>query len=206
MEKMSTDAIMEYISECSRIRRLEFQVSIQCAQVLKGIKASNLITLAKGALEEVRRALLGTEITVALMAVNERTEVLLLYRYPMLSALLDKEEIQEFLRAHGYTQSDTASVLLGLRRRYTAYLAGEGEFPHELGVLLEYPVEDVKDFIRCKGEEYLFTGYWKVYHNPAKAKARFCQFDRAREFAMQQVIDGRPLSEVAVKTEKENRI
>ena len=54
---MSTDAIMSYISECSRAGRLEFQVSIQCAPVLKGIKASNLVTMAKGSLQTVRNAL-----------------------------------------------------------------------------------------------------------------------------------------------------
>ena len=62
---MSTDAIMSYISECSRAGRLEFQVSIQCAPVLKGIKASNLVTMAKGSLQTVRSALAGTEITAA---------------------------------------------------------------------------------------------------------------------------------------------
>ena len=40
---MSTDAIMSYISECSHAGRLEFQVSIQCAPVLKGIKFGSLL-------------------------------------------------------------------------------------------------------------------------------------------------------------------
>lgn len=196
---MSTDAIMSYISECSHVGRLEFQVSIQCAPVLKGIKASNLVTMAKGSLKTVKDGLAGTEVTAILLAAGERTDVLFLYRYPLLKALLDDEKIRNFLKTCGYTQFDMASVLMGLKRKYTAYLAGGGEFPHELGVLLEYPVEDVEDFIRFNGSQFLFAGYWKVYHNPAKAKAQFNRYDRAREAAMQQIINGCPLSEVAVR-------
>lgn len=196
---MSTDAIMSYISECSRAGRLEFQVSIQCAPVLKGIKASNLVTMAKGSLPMVRRALAGTEITAILLAAGSRTEVLFLYRYPMLKALFENEKIIRFLESSGYTQPNMASVLMGLKRKYNAYLAGDGEFPHELGVLLEYPVEDVKDFIRFNGNHFLFTGYWKVYHNPAQARLTFSRYDRARETAMQQIMNGWPLCEVAVR-------
>ena len=196
---MSTDAIMSYISECSRAGRLEFQVSIQCAPVLKGIKASNLVTMAKGSLQTVRNALAGTEITAVMLAAGDRTEVLLLYRFPMLKAILANKEIREFLKSCGYVQFDLASILMGLKRKYTAYLAGSGEFPHELGVLLEYPLEDVRDFIRYNGDKFLFTGYWKVYHNPAQARAKFTRYDRAREAAMQQIINGCRLHEVAVR-------
>ena len=196
---MSTDAIMSYISECSHAGRLEFQVTIQCAPVLKGIKASNLVTVAKGSLKNVRNALAGTEITAVMLAAGSRTEVLFLYRYPMLKVLLADQEIREFLKSCGYVQFDLASILMGLKRRYTAYLAGSGEFPHELGILLEYPLEDVRDFIRYSGEKFLFTGYWKVYHNPVQAKAKFTRYDRAREAAMQQIINGYRLYEVAVR-------
>lgn len=196
---MSTDAIMSFISECSHAGRLEFQVTIQCAPVLKGIKASNLVTVAKGSLKTVRNALADTEITAVLLAVGSRTEVLFLYRYPMLKALLADQEIREFLKSCGYVQFDLASILMGLKRKYTAYLAGSGEFPHELGILLEYPVGDVRDFIRYSGEKFLFTGYWKVYHNPAQAQVKFTRYDRAREAAMQQIINGCRLYEVAVR-------
>ena len=117
----------------------------------------------------------------------------------MLKAILANKEIREFLKSCGYVQFDLASILMGLKRKYTAYLAGSGEFPHELGVLLEYPVEDVRDFIRYNGDKFLFTGYWKVYHNPAQARAKFTRYDRAREAAMQQIINGCRLHEVAVR-------
>ena len=127
---MSTDAIMSYISECSRAGRLEFQVSIQCAPVLKGIKASNLVTMAKGSLQTVRNALAGTEITAVMLAAGDRTEVLLLYRFPMLKAVLANKEIREFLKSCGYVQFDLASILMGLKRKYTCLLYTSHIFIH----------------------------------------------------------------------------
>ena len=35
----------------------------------------------------------------------------------------------------------------------------KGAFPHEIGLLLGYPVEDVLGFIRYQGKNYLYTGY-----------------------------------------------
>lgn len=196
---MSTDAIMDYITKTGRTGRLEFQISIQCAPVLKGIKASNLVTTARDSLEAVKNGLAFTEIIPALLATGTRTETLFLYRPAMFHALLAGEELRRFLKGFGYCQFDAASVLMRLKRRYTAYLAGEINFPHELGALLQYPLADVKDFIRQNGENYLFTGYWKVYHDPVQAKLQFSRYDRARETAMQQIMDGCSLREVAVR-------
>lgn len=194
---MSADAIMAYISDCSHVGRLELRVCVQCAPVLKGIKVSNLVTVAKGSLKFLRRALAGTGITCVSLFAGERTEVLLLYRHQALTQLLKQEDVRHFLNGCGYNNTDLASVLMGLKRAYVAFSSKEAGFPHELGVILEYPIPDVMDFIRWKGENYLFTGYWKVYHNPEQAKSRFRQYDRAREMAVQQIIDGCSLREVA---------
>lgn len=42
---------------------------------------------------------------------------------------------------------------------------GEQQFPHEMGLLLGYPIEDVVGFMEHSGKEYLYSGYWKVYEN-----------------------------------------
>lgn len=190
---MSADTILEYLSGCSHVNRLEFRVCVQCAPVLKGVKASNLVTVAKGSLDILRRALDGTEIVCVPLFTGKKTEVLLLYRHRALETLLKQPEIRGFLESRGYEKMDVASVLLGIRRAYLAYSSGERAFPHELGVILEYPVPDVIDFIRYRGENCLFTGYWKVYHNPEQARKRFRLYDRVKEAAMRQMIDGCPL-------------
>ena len=71
-----------------------------------------------------------------------RKEVLFLYRYEQLERHLKNREVQEFLKSCGYDRFDVASVLARLRRRYQRYAGISKEFPHELGVLLGYPVGD----------------------------------------------------------------
>ena len=47
--------------------------------------------------------------------------------------------------------------------RYRAYMNGSKIFPHEMGLLLGYPVEDVTGFMVHGGKNSLYSGYWKVY-------------------------------------------
>jgi hypothetical protein len=57
----------------------------------------------------------------------------------------------------------------------------KGEFPHEMGLLLGYPVEDVIGFVDNKGKDSLYTGYWKVYGNKDKKLRLFDSFESAKE-------------------------
>lgn len=194
---MSAEVILAYVTGLNSKRRLEFQTTIQCAPVLKGIKTSNIITVFKGAWRVLKPELKDTGIICIPLFSGERTEVILLYRYDCLAELFMQREIQEFLKEQGYKKLDVASVILELRKRYEAYLLGQADFPHELGIVLDYPLEDVKGFMENDGNDYLFSGYWKVYRNPARAKALFASYDRAKEVAMSQIMKGWTLKEVA---------
>ncbi|MPN31536.1 hypothetical protein SDC9_179010 [bioreactor metagenome] len=52
--------------------------------------------------------------------------------------------------------------------------------PHELGIFLGFPLEDVKEFITNPYKECLLCGYWKVYHNKEKALKTFKYYDEAK--------------------------
>ena len=47
-----------------------------------------------------------------------------------------------------------------------------GEFPHEVGLFLSYPPEDVKGFIDHRASGFKCAGLWKVYGNEEK-RARY---------------------------------
>ena len=65
----------------------------------------------------------------------------------------------------GYQDDTMGKILYAFRQRYEGYLLRNQEFPHEMGLLLGYPVEDVEGFILNEGENCLYIGYWKVYEN-----------------------------------------
>ena len=80
-----------------------------------------------------------------------------------------------------YTQC-TAAVLRGkdsvvkcgtsFKERLTDYDC----FPHEIGLFLGFPVEDVKAFIEKDGHDCLTCGFWKVYCNKSQALETFRQY------------------------------
>ncbi|QBD86795.1 DUF3793 family protein [Clostridium tetani] len=99
----------------------------------------------------------------------------LFYRKESLENHLHKKENINFLQKIGYNESkDIEGYLDMLKIRY------ENQCPHELGVFLGIPLEDIEGFIDNSTEDYLLTGYWKVYNNVEEAKKTFEEYDKAR--------------------------
>ena len=195
---MSAETMLHFLNNCTPEEKFGFRVVTQCAPVLKGVKISNLITMKPGGWRKIRTYLKKSRIICIPLYADAEKEVLLLYRYEQLERHLKNREVREFLRSCGYESFEVASVLVRLRRRYRLYAGISKEFPHELGVLLGYPVGDVQGFIDNRGENSLTSRYWKVYQNPKEAERIFDLYDRVKEQALKEIMCGRTLSHVAV--------
>ena len=195
---MSAETMLHFLNNCTPEEKFGFRVVTQCAPVLKGVKISNLITMKPGGWRKIRAYLKKSRIICIPLYADAEKEVLFLYRYEQLERHLKNREVREFLRSCGYESFEVASVLVRLRRRYQLYAGISKEFPHELGVLLGYPVGDVQGFIDNHGENSLTSRYWKVYQNPKEAEKIFDLYDRVKEQALKEIMCGRTLSHVAV--------
>ena len=195
---MSAETMLHFLNNCTPEEKFGFRVVTQGAPVLKGVKISNLITMKPGGWRKIRAYLKKSRIICIPLYADAEKEVLFLYRYEQLERHLKNREVREFLRSCGYESFEVASVLVRLRRRYQLYAGISKEFPHELGVLLGYPVGDVQGFIDNRGENSLTSRYWKVYQNPKEAEKIFDLYDRVKEQALKEIMCGRTLSHVAV--------
>ena len=85
--------------------------------------------------------------------------LLLVYSKPQLERRMADPQVQHVLRHFAYPVGQPLDVLLrNLKRR----IAMSKDFPHEIGLFLGYPIEDVVDCsIRRKGCK--LSGLWKVY-------------------------------------------
>lgn len=98
------------------------------------------------------------------------------YNPQLLYRTLRQDNIWQLLREYGYSESMTLNeCLLHLKRRF--YLTG---CPHEVGAFLGIPAEDILGFIANKGKNFKSCGYWKVYHDPFRAKRTFNRFEEAK--------------------------
>ena len=71
-----------------------------------------------------------------------------------------------------------------------------GDFPHEIGAFLGYPVSDILGFIENNGKNYKFSGYWKVYGDAEEAKILFERYDRSRCMMMEKMSCGECLENI----------
>ena len=72
------------------------------------------------------------------------------------------------------------------------------EFPHEIGLFLGYPPDDVEGFIHYGPKHSKCVGDWRVYGNEEQAKRLFAQY-RACTLAYQaQLKCGKTVEQLAV--------
>lgn len=118
-----------------------------------------------------------------------------LYRSQELSELLEQEEHRDFLLSAGYAPWESARECL---RQLAARLCLEEEFPHEIGVFLGYPLDDVKGFIAHRGQNYTYCGCWKCYGDPQIARRRFERYHRCTELFRRRFAAGTPITQLIV--------
>lgn len=174
----------------------ETLLALQCAPLLTGLKMSNLLIVPQGYLEQVAWRLAGTDIFSYILYMGGEKAVLLLYRARPLEKYLAEPNVREVLGQSGYRSLRLRDLLASFAARYTAYRNKQAGFPHEMGLFLGYPVEDVVGFVENKGKNYLYAGYWKVYRNKKQKQQLFRKYDRAKEALIRLLAQGVNLSDV----------
>lgn len=114
----------------------------------------------------------------------------LLYVRKKLEAYLRTEKVKKLMEEFGCSGCILSKILYRVSERYRAHMEGKGDFPHEIGLLLGYPPEDVIGFIENRGQNPLYIGYWKVYSNLEECRKVFAGYDQAREKVIHMVSSG----------------
>lgn len=173
-----------------------------CAPTFAGLKTGNLFRISYADIEVFReelRRLNGILKKKGLRAVPVRMTaefaLVYLYRPDFLKRDLGCEEAARLLTSLGYEpQSVNRSVA------FLARMMREKEvFPHEVGLFLGYPPEDVLGFMKSSREGVKCVGCWKVYGDETKARAAFWRFQRCREVFEENVQRGRKLEALIVR-------
>ena len=157
---------------------------VHCAPTLAGHKCASLFTwrgcpdrAAQWALEA--SALLAEKgVQVRLLKAQEGGTLVYVYRPRTLLDRLAEPGVGAFLSACGYEESGGLESLLG---QLSANLLKGELFPHEIGIFLDYPLEDVVGFIRHQGAYYSCQGCWKAYGDQGAARKRFQLYRKCRE-------------------------
>ena len=185
---MPGEQIIEFLSRSGLYDRILFKIGFQCAPVIKGIKASNLVVVQKGSWQQLKMLLWQNGVEILLLCQLEKRDALLLFRKELLEARVKDKAVQTFLVNYGYEDFSLSAVLKKLKERYYSYILKKADFPHEMGVFLGYPMWDVQGFIENEGQHCLHSGYWKVYANRDWAIRLFKVYDQVREEVLQNIV------------------
>lgn len=166
-------------------KQIETQLAFQCAPLIAGLKTSNLLIIPKENVPKVKRILNRTVLSYFILYVGEEKTILLVYDASSLGEYLGRKKVKNLLLQWGYEENGMRVWLYLLRERYTKYVEERVNFPHEMGLFLGYPVEDVVGFIENSGKNSLYSGYWKVYGDVSEKIKLFEKFDMAKENLIQ---------------------
>ena len=174
-----------------------------CAPTLAGIKTGSLFTAAytdRDTLAQELRALNGVLTRHGLRAIplrySKRRALIYLYRPEALMRDLCTPEAAAILRARGYRDTDPGLCLRRLIRQFQE----TDEFPHEIGLFLSYPPEDVRGFMENPHAGYKCVGFWKVYGDPERAERTFIRYRRCTEAFCRATAHGKKLENLIART------
>lgn len=177
----------------SENREFERRLAWHTAPTLLGIKCGSLISLSSEEFDidarteffNRRAAARGLEMKI-LCRCGKRS-LLLIYSRSLIEKRLADPEVKAMLSDCGYPDvSDVDSCLERLSER----VRESADFPHEIGVFLDYPIEDIVGFIENKGENFKLCGVWKVYGNAESAGRKFANYGKCRNYLCNKLNEG----------------
>lgn len=169
----------------------------QCSPTLAGIKTGNLFpcddVLVYADIRKMNRKLVPKGLRM--IPIRFRGMLLVyLYRPGRLEKDLQVPRARQILMERGCEPESEGRMVTQLVRRF-----GRGDgFPHEVGLFLGYPPEDVDAFIHRRLDACC-VGCWKAFGNEEQAQRKFTMFKKCTRTYCMLYEKGIPVEKLAVK-------
>ena len=174
--------IADFLKQSDDCKYLETLIIYHGAPTLQGVKPANLINLRlEGrdikSLWPCCKERLTQELGVQIREIKQSDEnlLILVYRPELLLPRFFCRGAQELLARYQYP-TQTPCLEKWLDRLIQRF---QEETPHEVGIFLGYPAQDVCEFIRRSGACSKASGLWKVYGNIGLARRKFRKYQNA---------------------------
>lgn len=170
-----------------------------CAPTLASIKTGNLFSCPFETREELNasirrlnRRLFNKGLRVLPLRYRNGSALIYVYRPSKLSDDLCNQSVCTILRQCGYSCESTGCCI----RRLIGRLSEE-DFPHEIGLFLGYPPEDVYGFIYHRNRVKC-SGLWKVYGDVDSAMRTFERYKKCSDIYLKLWSEGRSVEQLTV--------
>lgn len=170
----------------------EYAIGRHCGVTFAGLKIASLVSLRKGeedVIQTLSRRFAGKGFAFILLREDEERLLVYICHRARLTKYLFSPDVRAFLARFGYEYGSAEEALEQLKCRM------KGEFPHEIGVFLGYPLADVRGFLRDPNSCVL-CGCWKVYSNAEEAAKTFERYKRCSACICRHMQRGRSLTQI----------
>ncbi len=172
-----------------------------CAPTLASLKTASLFKYyfpsedeLEQCLHTINRQLNCKGVFLEVLHVQDSRALIFIYRKSKLKEDLQKSGVREFLSAYGYRSNSIVDCIDNLKHRFAL---GQ-DFPHEIGIFLGYPLEDVIGFIENAGQKSKCTGCWKVYSNECETMKLFAKYKKCKSIYQKMFSCGRSIMQLTV--------
>lgn len=172
-----------------------------CSPTLAGMKTGNMFTCSFESAENMRedlRKLNGMFVKKGLRALplrfRDNRALIYVYRPARLFRDLQNNTACQLLEERGYKSGTPERLIIRLIQR----LGESEEFPHEIGLFLGYPPEDVCGFIKNRAGGCKCVGCWKVYGDVDEAQKTFAKYKKCTEIYCTMYAKGRSIERLTV--------
>ena len=173
----------------------------QCAPTLAGIKTGSLFPCRYDSraqlMDEIRRMnriLVPKGRCMLPVRCENGSALLYLYRPDHLRRDLENDLARQVLANAGYPCGTRTMCVTRLVQR----LRRQAEFPHEVGLFLSYPPQDVLGFIENRAVNYKYAGLWKVYGDVEQAQRLFAKYRKCTDIYCELWRAGSGIGQLAV--------
>lgn len=177
------------------------------APTLCGIKAASMFTLrdnlfVRDLALRWQKMVRKHSIELEFFHTSENLVMFFSFNRGKIENILSCLEVRSYLTRKGFNLKNSFSEIMD---ELFSRLKNNAGFPHEVGIFLGYPLEDVILFEETGGKNCKFCGYWKSYSNIEEAKKLCCTFDNCRCMCKKWLDEGLSVSQIVRKYKKATR-
>ncbi|WP_058484998.1 DUF3793 family protein [Defluviitalea phaphyphila] len=167
------------------INSFDEHIAKYCSPTLGGLKPSNLFSCNKEQylnwslkIKQFNLYSSSNKLCITPVCKCKHRILLLVYNKKLLLEYISAPNVYEFLHNIGYPLNGNIDSII---RHFKKRINQSQCFPHEIGIILGYPLEDVLGFIKHGGKNYKLSGPWKVYGDVEKASKLFEEYKICKE-------------------------
>ena len=179
----------------------EEMVIRHCSPTLAGMKTGSMFSCSFGEMSDLRsfirrlnQLLVKKGLRVLPLRIQENRALIYVFRPKRLKQDLKHVTSTRLLKERQYDVNSSDRCIRHLMQR----LKENEEFPHEIGLFLGYPPEDVAGFIENKAADYKCVGTWKVYGDVTVAQRTFHKYKKCTSVYCTQFANGKSIERLTV--------